>query len=125
LGREITVGISSADARGERRTHMLTVTERAKETLARLKRQSQIEDDDVGLRLSLAASLEPGQGQFGLRADREALGDQVVEYEGTKVLLVEEELADALSDATIDAEPTERGDDLIIKTENDHEGGAR
>ena len=52
---------------------MLTVTERAKETLARLKRQSQIEDDDVGLRLSLAASLEPGQGQFGLRADREAL----------------------------------------------------
>jgi Fe-S cluster assembly iron-binding protein IscA len=104
---------------------MLTVTERAKETLARLKRQSQIEDDDVGLRLSLAASLEPGQGQFGLRADREALGDQVVEYEGTKVLLVEEELADALSDATIDAEPTERGDDLIIKTENDPEGGAR
>jgi Fe-S cluster assembly iron-binding protein IscA len=102
---------------------MLTVTERAKETLARLKRQSQIEDDDVGLRLSLAASLEPGQGQFGLRADREALGDQVVEYGGTKVLLVEEELADALSDATIDAEP--RGDDLIIKTENDHEGGAR
>ena len=104
---------------------MLTVTERAKETLARLKRQSQIEDDDVGLRLSLAASLEPGQGQFGLQADREALGDQVVEYGGTKVLLVEEELADALSDATIDAEPTERGDDLIIKTENDHEGGAR
>jgi Fe-S cluster assembly iron-binding protein IscA len=104
---------------------MLTVTERAKETLARLKRQSQIEDDDVGLRLSLAASLEPGQGQFGLRADREALGDQVVEYGGTKVLLVEEELADALSDATIDAEPTERGDDLIITTEHDHEGGAR
>jgi len=104
---------------------MLTVTERAKETLARLKRQSQIEDDDVGLRLSLAASLESGQGQFGLRADREALGDQVVEYGGTKVLLVEEELADALSDATIDAEPTERGDDLIITTEHDHEGGAR
>jgi len=104
---------------------MLTVTERAKETLARLKRQSQIEDDDVGLRLSLAASLEPGQGQFGLRADRETLGDQVVEYGGTKVLLVEEELADALSDATIDAEPTERGDDLIITTEHDHEGGVR
>ena len=104
---------------------MLTVTERAKETLARLKRQSQIEDDDVGLRLSLAASLEPGQGQFGLRADREILGDQVVEYEGTKVLLVEEGLADALSDATIDAEPTERGDDLIITTEHDLEGGAR
>jgi hypothetical protein len=90
---------------------MLTVTERAKVTLARLKRQCEIEDDDMALRLSRAASPEPGQGQFGLRADREILGDQVVEYGGSKVLLVEEELADALSDATIDAEP---GDDLVI-----------
>jgi Fe-S cluster assembly iron-binding protein IscA len=108
---------------------MLTVTERAKVTLARLKRQCQIEDDDVGLRLSLAGSVEPGQGQFGLQADRETLGDQVVEYGGTKVLLVEEGLADVLSDATIDAEPTGRGDDLIIErpgqidTENGHGGG--
>jgi Fe-S cluster assembly iron-binding protein IscA len=109
----MTGGISSADARAERRTHMLTVTERAKVTLARLKRQCQIEENDVGLRLSLAAS-EPGQSQFGLRADRETLGDQVVEYCGTKVLLVEEGLADALSGATIDAEPTGQGDDLII-----------
>ncbi len=90
---------------------MLMVTERAKETLARLKRQCRIEEDDVGLRLSLAASPEPGQGQFGLRADRETLGDRVIEYGGTTVLLVEEGLADALSDATIDAES---GDDLII-----------
>lgn len=108
---------------------MLTVTERAKVTLARLKQQCQIEDDDVGLRLSLAASVEPGDGQFGLRADRETVGDQVVEYCGTKVLLVEEGLADVLSDATIDAEPTARGDDLIIErpgqieTENGYGGG--
>jgi Fe-S cluster assembly iron-binding protein IscA len=106
---------------------MLTVTERAKETLARLKRQCLIEDDDMGLRLSLAASPEPGQGQFGLRADRETLGDHVVEYGGTTVLLVEEGLADALSEATIDAEA---GDDLIIKpgqieTGNGHAGDPR
>ena len=110
---------------------MLTVTERAKVTLAQFKVQAQIEDADVGLRLSLAASVEPGQGLFGLRADRETLGDQVVEYGGTKVLLVEEELADALADATIDAEPTGRGDDLIIsrpgqiESENGHGGGRR
>ena len=108
---------------------MLTVTERAKATLARLKTQCQIEDHDVGLRLSVAASAEPGQGQFGLRADRETLGDQVVEYGGNKILLVEEGLAEALSGATIDAEPTGRGDDLIIdrsgqiETENGHGGG--
>lgn len=108
---------------------MLTVTEHAKATLARLKRQCEIEDDDVALRLSLAASPEPGPGQFGLRVDHEILGDQVVEYGGTKVLLVEEGLADALSNATIDAEA---GDDLIITrsgqfhTENGlDEGGPR
>src|SRR5690242_13371158 len=83
---------------------MLTVTERAKVTLAQLKMQwmqSKIEDVDVGLRLSLEASAEasPGPGVFGLWADREAPGDHVVEYGGTKVLLVEEELAAALAEA--------------------------
>ena len=101
---------------------MLTVTERAKAALARLKRQCDIEDDDVALRLSLVASLEPGPGQFGLRADRETLGDQVVQYGGTKVLLVEEGLADSLSDATIDAES---GDDLVINRPGRMPGGRR
>jgi hypothetical protein len=90
---------------------MLSATERAQVTLAQLKVQAKIEDADVGLRLSLATSVEPGQGLFGLRADRETLGDQVVEYGG---LLVEEGLADALPDAPIDARPTGQGDDLVI-----------
>lgn len=93
---------------------MLTVTERAKATLAQLKEQARIDDADVGLRLSLAASQEPGQNTFGLRADRELLGDQVVEYGGSKILLVEQALADALADATIDAESSGNGDGLII-----------
>ena len=94
---------------------MLNITERAKETLARMKLQADIQDADVGLRLSVAAN-EPGQSRFGLRADRETLGDQVVEYGGTKVLLVEEALADALTDATIDAEPTAQGPGLVIRS---------
>jgi len=48
------------------------------------------------------------------RADREAPGDHVVEYGGTKVVLVEEELLAALADATIDAQQAGQGDDLII-----------
>lgn len=99
---------------------MLTVTERAKASLARLKVQYEINDDDMALRLSLAANSGPGQGQFGLRADRETLGDRVVEYAGTKVLLVEEGLADALADATIDAESN---DDLIINRPGPIEAG--
>ena len=55
--------------------------------------------------------------------DRETLGDQVVQYGGAKILLVEEGLADALSDATIDAESD---DGLIInRTGNGHEGEPR
>jgi hypothetical protein len=93
---------------------MLTVTERAKATLARLKVQADIMDDEIGLRLLLDGSQDPGQGQFGLRADRPSLGDQVVEYGGGTVLVVEEGLAGALSDATIDTDPTGPGDELII-----------
>jgi hypothetical protein len=91
---------------------MLIVTERAKATLARLKVQADIMDDEIGLRLLLAGS--QGQGQFGLRADRPSLGDQVVEYGGGTVLVVEEALAGALSDATIDTDPTGPADELII-----------
>ncbi len=90
---------------------MLTVTERAKETLARLKATTtSSEDTEAGLRLSLAA----GDMQFGLRMDRPKPGDQVIEHAGAKVLLVDDALADALSDATIDAESMGQGDDLVI-----------
>lgn len=90
---------------------MLTVTERAKETLARLKASTASrEDTDAGLRLLLAA----GDMQFGLQVDHWKPGDQVIEHAGAKVLLVDDALADALSDATIDAESMGQGDDLVI-----------
>jgi hypothetical protein len=40
---------------------------------------------------------------------------QVIEHAGDKVLLVDEALADALTDATIDAETGGAEDDLVIK----------
>jgi Fe-S cluster assembly iron-binding protein IscA len=83
---------------------MLTVTERAKETLARLKATAENGNGaDAGLRLLFGT----GPTEFGLQLDREKPGDQVVEHAGAKVLLVDEALADALADATIDVE---RGD---------------
>lgn len=92
---------------------MLTVTERAKETLARLKATTESDAHaDAGLRLLLGA----GTTQFGLQLDRMKPGDQVIEHAGTKVLLVDETLADALSDATIDAESGTQGDDDLVIT---------
>ena len=91
---------------------MLTVTDRARETLARLKASTANgEDAEAGLRLLLAA----GDMQFGLQVDRCKPGDQVIEHAGDKVLLVDEALADALDDATIDAEGEGVEDDLVIK----------
>lgn len=91
---------------------MLTVTERAKEALARLKASTASrEDADAALRLLLAA----GDMQFGLQVDHWKPGDQVIEHAGAKILLVDDALADALSDATIDAETGGAEDDLVIK----------
>ncbi len=90
---------------------MLNVTDRAKETLVRLRAIAyDINDSDVGLRLLLSA----GGGQFGLQVDRPKPGDQVVAHAGATILLVDEDLADALEDATIDAESAGPGDDLVI-----------
>jgi Fe-S cluster assembly iron-binding protein IscA len=88
---------------------MLTVTERAKETLARLKTAAENGNGtDAGLRLFFGTA----PTEFGLELDREKPGDQVVEHAGATVLLVDEALADALADATIDVEAgaAERGD---------------
>jgi len=90
---------------------MLNVTERAKQTLARLKATAESSDDtEAGLRLLFGA----GTTEFGLQIDREKPGDQVVEHAGAKLLLVDEALADALSDATIDADSSDGADDLVI-----------
>jgi Fe-S cluster assembly iron-binding protein IscA len=90
---------------------MLTVTERAKETLARLKATTDGRHDaDAGLRLLFGA----GAARFGLQVDRSKPGDQIVEYGGGTVLLIDADLADALCDATIDTEAVGSGDDLVI-----------
>jgi Fe-S cluster assembly iron-binding protein IscA len=101
---------------------MLTVTDRAKETLARLKATTAgLDDAEAGLRLLLAS----GDMQFGLQMDYSKPGDQVVEHAGVKVLLVDEALADALTDATIDADSVGGGDDLVIRRpRTDRPGGA-
>lgn len=93
---------------------MLTVTESAKQLLKETL-QAHTDDPEIGLRLS---PREPGEpGQLGIVLDREAEGDQVVEHEGAKVLLVASELAPAVDGVTLDIQETTDGPKLAVSQE--------
>jgi Fe-S cluster assembly iron-binding protein IscA len=87
---------------------MLTVTDRAKQLL---KETLTVYGDDpeVCLRLSVKSP-----GRFGLGLDSEVEGDQVVEHEGKKVLLVAPELAPMVERVTLDVQDTSDGPKLVV-----------
>jgi len=87
---------------------LLTVTNGAKQLLLEAL-LANTDDPEVGLRLALG----PG-GQLALVLDKEAEGDQVVEHEGSKVLLVGAELAFVVDGVTIDVRDTEDGPRLVV-----------
>jgi Fe-S cluster assembly iron-binding protein IscA len=86
---------------------MLTATESAKQELKRIL-LARTDDPDLSLRL------EGEPGQFRIKIDSEVPGDQVLEYEGTKVLLLEPALAFLLGDANIDVQDTPEGPRLVV-----------
>lgn len=88
---------------------MLVVTERAKEEL-RAVLSDGVDEPELSLRL--VASGAPGQ--FGLVPDMEKEGDLVVEHEGIKVLLIDEELSALLETVTIDCQEGSEGPQLVI-----------
>ena len=90
---------------------MLTVTEDAKQILKE-KLLANTDDPDRCLRLKG----EPG-GQLGLVLDKETPGDDVVEHEETKVLLIGAELADVVDELTLTTEDTPGGPKLVIRRE--------
>jgi len=90
---------------------MLTVTDSAKQELKRML-LAHTDDPEVSLRLELKSP-----GEFGLVLGKEAEGDQVVEDEGTKVLLVASELAPVVEGVTLDVQDTADGPKLAISKE--------
>jgi len=68
-----------------------------------------VDDPEIGLRLVVS---EPQA--FSLLLDKEQEGDQVVEHEGAKVLLVGQELSQALEGVTVDCQETTEGTRLTI-----------
>lgn len=87
---------------------MIDVTERAKQELKKIL-TSNVDHPEAVLRLTTG-----NQGQLGLSVDVPASGDNVVEHEGTKVLLVDEGLASSLAGVTLDVEDTSEGPQLAI-----------
>jgi Fe-S cluster assembly iron-binding protein IscA len=92
---------------------MVRVTTRALEMLAELRASANMDDPHIGLRLEAAAS-----GGLGLLPDRERPGDQIVEYAGEKVLLVDDDLSEVLTGAQIDCKPVGEEMQLVIWRRN-------
>ena len=90
---------------------MIDVTERAKQELKKIL-SAKVDNPLAGLRLSTSGP----RSQFGLSIDVEMPGDRVVEYAGSKVLLVESELATRLEGHTLDMEDTAEGTQLVLLT---------
>ena len=94
---------------------MLTVTEGAKQHLKGLL-LARTNDPDASLRLVMEQT-----GQLSLVLDGEGYGDQVVEHEGAKVLLISPELAPIVDGVTIDVQDTADGPKLAVsKTAKDN-----
>ena len=87
---------------------MLDVTERARQELNRILSEN-ADSPESGLRLTIS-----GEQQLRLAIDTEMPGDQIVEHEGSKVLLVETELAISLKEFTLDIEDTPEGPALTM-----------
>lgn len=108
---------------------MITVTDEAKDLLRgmleQVEEQAGIQEDDVSIRLAAAAppqSEETEQSEqvaIGLMLDRPHEGDQIVEHEGKRVLLVDESMAGMLEGMTLDAVDTPDGRRLTINQQEE------
>ncbi|HEY78276.1 MAG TPA: adhesin [Dehalococcoidia bacterium] len=93
---------------------MIGVTERAKKELKAIL-QANTDEPEACLRL-----ISNEQGQLGLGIDKERQGDQVVEHDDSKVLVVENDLADSLQGITMDVQDSPEGEGarLVLSQES-------
>jgi hypothetical protein len=94
---------------------MVTITERAKNTLLQFKMSAEVSEPHIGLRLSRG-----GAGQLDLVADVPKAGDLVVEHLGTNLLFSGREVTDSQQGATIDCRPAPGGMELSVAREGDN-----
>ena len=87
---------------------MINVTEKAREELGKLL--ATYTDMPQG-RLRL---IDRSHGKLGLGLDIEMPGDELVEYDGSTVLVIERQLADSFEELILDAEDSIDGVELVI-----------
>ena len=90
---------------------MIYVTEQAKQELKKLLNVS-VDWPGACLRL-----LDRGHGNLGLGIDIKSPDDEVIEYQGNALLLVERALASSLQLITLDVDDTPVGPELVISEE--------
>lgn len=88
---------------------MVTVTERAKETLFEQKQAANLAGAEVALRVATSPT-----GQWMLIADHARDDDQIVEHRGSTVLLVDLAAQTALDGVQLDCVPTPEGDTALV-----------
>ena len=93
---------------------MINVTTRAKQTLKRLL-ATNVDLPQGRLRL-----MDRGQGKLGLGVDIEMPGDELVEYDGVTVLVVERGLATNLKGVILDVKDGGNGSELVIDYEQEN-----
>jgi Fe-S cluster assembly iron-binding protein IscA len=87
---------------------MIVVTERAKEHLKKIISEH-VDMPQAGIRL-----VDCGEGKLGIGIDVENDGDKVVEFQGSKVLMIAHNLDDQLKGITMDVEDTAEGTQLVL-----------
>lgn len=87
---------------------MINVTERAKKALKRIL-TANVDLPQGRLRL-----MDRGQGNLGLGIDIEMPGDELLKYDGTTILVVEQGLAANLTRVTLDVEDNTEEPELVI-----------
>ncbi|MCL4370130.1 MAG: hypothetical protein M1380_04400 [Chloroflexi bacterium] len=100
---------------------MVSVTSEAKDLLQDILQQAQQQGADIeeDTSIRLAPTTEGGNGNsgqvgLGLMLDRPKEGDQVVEYNGKKVLIIDSSTSNLLDGVTLDAVETPEGKRLTI-----------
>jgi len=88
---------------------MVIVTEDAKNELKKILSEK-VDHPLASIRLLIGAQPD----NFGLSIDIEVPGDQVVEHDGSKVLLIDGELSERLDGDILDVEDTASGKSFVV-----------